>query len=80
VLLWRLTLSLVVYLQPPKMCVFVSGDLYFVHKRDGLCILLHLWMCTPRATSKEPLLARKGAVEYAWIVWSDPGVLVLCRI
>jgi hypothetical protein len=45
-----------------------------------MCLLLHLWMCTPHAASKESLLARKGAVEYAWIMWSDPDVLALCRI
>ena len=76
-LLWRLTLSLVVYLQPPRMCVLVSGDWHFVHMRDGLCFILHLWMCTPHATSKESLLARKGAMKYAWIVWSDREVLAL---
>ena len=48
--------------------------------RDGLCFLLHLWMCTPQATFSEFRLARKGVVEYAWIVWSDPVVLALCRI
>ncbi len=35
---------------------------------------LHLWMCTPHATSSESLLARKGVVEYVCIVWSDPVV------
>ncbi len=34
VLLWGLVLSLAVYLQPPSMHVFVSGDLHFVHIRD----------------------------------------------
>ena len=29
VLLWRLILSLAVYLHPPRMCVFVSGDWHF---------------------------------------------------
>jgi hypothetical protein len=80
VLLWRLVLSLAMYLQPPSMCVFVSEDWHFVHMRDGQCFLLHLWMCTPQATSSESLLARKGALEYAWIVWSDPEVLAVCRI
>ena len=48
---------------------------------DGWVVFsLHLWMCTPRATSREFLLARKGAVEYAWIMWSDPVVLASCRI
>ena len=32
------------------------------------------------ATSSKSLLARKGVVEYAWIVWSDPEVLALCQI
>ncbi len=68
------------HLDPPNMCVFVSGDWHFVHMNDGLRFLLHLWMCTPHATSRESLLARKGDVEYAYIVWSDPKVLALCRI
>ena len=68
------------YLQPPGMGVFVSGNWYFVEMRDGLCFLLHMWMCTPYATSTEFVQARKGAVEYAWIVWSDPEALALCRI
>jgi hypothetical protein len=51
-----------------------------VHMRDELCFLLHLWMCTPHATSSESLLARKCVVEYACIVWSDPVVLALYRI
>ena len=79
-LLWRLILSLAVNLHPSSMCVFVSWDWYLVHMRDGLCFLLHLWICTPHATSNESLLARKGAVEYAWIVWSDLVVLASCRI
>jgi len=79
-MLWRLTLSLAVSLQPPRKGVTFSGDWHFVHMRDGLCFLLHLWMCKPRATSNESLLARKGAVEYALIVWSDLEVLTLCRI
>ena len=80
VLLWRFVLSLAVNLQPPSMCVFVSGVWLWVHMRDGLCFHLHLWICTPHATSGEFLLARKGIVEYAWIVWSDPVVLASCRI
>ena len=79
-LLLRLVLNLAVNLQPPSMCVFVSGDCYLVHMRDGQCFILHLWMCTPHATSSESLLARKGVVEYACIVWSDLVVLALCRI
>jgi hypothetical protein len=62
VLLWRLVRSLAMNLQPPRMCVFVSGDWHFVHIRDGLCFVLHLWMCTPHATCSESVLARKGAV------------------
>ena len=62
-------------LQPPIMCVCVSGDWHLVHMGDGLCFLLHLWMCTPHATSNESLLARQGVVKYAWIVWSDPVVI-----
>ena len=71
------------YVQPPMMCVIVRGDWHFVHMRDGMCFLLHLWMCTPHATFSESLLDRKGtvdSVEYAGIVWSDPEVLALCRI
>ena len=80
-LLWRLVLSLAVNLQPPSMCVFVSGDWHLVHMmRDVLCFLMHIWMCTPRATSSEPLLARKGDVEYACIVSSDPAVLASFRM
>ena len=79
VLLWRLVLSLAVNMQPPSMCVFVSEDCHLIHMRDGLCFLLRLWMCTPHATSRESLLARKDDVEYAWIVWSDPAVLASCR-
>ncbi len=33
VLLWRLIPSLAVNLQPPRMCVFVSGELHLVHVR-----------------------------------------------
>jgi len=80
VLLRRLILSLAVNLQPPSMLVFVSGDRHFVHMRVGLCFLLHLWMCTTHATSSESLLARKGVVEYACIVWSDLVVLASCKI
>ena len=81
VVLWRLVRSLAVNLQQPRMCVFVSGDWHLVHMRDdGLCFLLHLWMCTPHATSSESLLARKVSVEYAWIVWSDHVVLASFRI
>ncbi len=58
VLMCRLILSLAVYLHPPRMCVFVSGDWHLVQMRDGLCFLLHLCICTPHATSKESLLAR----------------------
>ena len=58
VLLRRLILSLDVNLQPPSMCVFVSGDWHFVYMMDGLCFLLHLWICTPHITSSESLLAR----------------------
>ena len=54
-----------------------------MHIRDGLCFRLHmwicLWMCVPHAASSESLLALKGAVEYACIVWSDPEVLALCK-
>jgi len=75
-----LILSLAVYLQPPSMRVFINRDWHFVHMRDGLCFLLHMWMCTPHATSRESRLARKGAVEYAWIVKSAPDVLALCMI
>ena len=42
--------------------------------------LLHLWMCTPHATSSESLQARKGGVEYACMVWSDPVVLASRKI
>ncbi len=80
VLLWRLIMSLAMNLQPPSMCVFVSGDWHLVHMRDGLCFLLHLRICTLHVTSGESLLARKGVVEYAWIVWSDPAVLASFRI
>ena len=62
------------------MCVFVSGDWHLVHMRDGLCFLLHMWTCTPHATSSESLLARKGSIEYACIVWSDPVVLASYKI
>ena len=79
-LLWRSVLSLAVNLQPHNTCVLASGDWHFVHMWDGLCFLLHMRMCTPHATSRESLLARKGDAEYAWIVWSDPVVLASCRI
>ena len=78
--LGRLLRSLAVNLHPPRMCVFVSGDWYLVHMRDGPCVLLHLWMRTVHATSSESLLARKSAVEYACIVWSDLVVLASFRI
>ncbi len=80
VLLWRLVRSFAVNLQPPTMCVFVSGDWHLVHMRDGLCFLLHVWMYTPQATSSESLLALKGVVEYAWMVWSEPLDLASFRI
>ena len=80
VLLWCLILSLAVNLQPPRMCVFVSGDWHLVHMKDELCFLLHMWMCTPHATSIESLLTQKGDVEYACIVWSDHVVLASCMI
>jgi len=80
VLLWLLTLSLAVYLQPHMMCVFVSGDMHFVHMRDGLCFLLHPWMSTPHAIFSESLLAPKCDVEYACIVCSDSEVLAMYRI
>ena len=62
------------------MCVFVSGGWHFVHMKDGLCFLLHLWMYTLHATFSESLLAGKDAVEYACIVWSDVEVLALFKI
>ena len=62
------------------MCVFVSGDWHLVHMRVELWFILHLWMGTPHATSRESLLALTDAVEYAWIVWSDPVVLASLRI
>jgi hypothetical protein len=80
VLLWRLIRSLAVNRQLPSMCMFVSGDWHLRHMRDVLYFLLHLWMCTPHATSKESLLARKGAIDYACIVWSDPVALASCKI
>jgi hypothetical protein len=46
----------------------------------GAVLFLHMWMCTPQATSNESRLARKGVVEYACIVWSDLVVLASCRI
>jgi hypothetical protein len=49
------------------------------YERRAICFL-HLWMCTPHATSTESLLVRKGAVDYACIVWSEPLVLVSLRI
>ena len=79
-LLWRLVLSLAVFLQPPSMYVLVSGDWHLVHMWDVLCFLLHLWICTPHATSRESLLARKGDDEYALIVWSDSVALASCWI
>ena len=80
VLLWHLIQSLAMTRQPPSMCVCVSGNWHLVHMRGGLCFLLHLWMCTPHATLSESLLARKGGVEYACIVWSDPLALASCKI
>ena len=80
VLLWRLILSLAVSLQSPSKCVLVSGDWHLVHMRDGLCFLLHLWMCIPHATSSKSLLARKGSAEYACLVWFEPVVLASCKI
>ena len=79
-LLWRFVLSLAVNLQPTSMCVFVNVDWHLVHMRDRSFFLLHLWMCTPHATSSESLLARKGDVEYACIVWYDPVVLASLRM
>ena len=80
VLSWRLIRSLAVNRQPLSMCVWVGGDWYLVHMRDGLFFLLHMWMCTPHATSCDSLLARKGVVEYACILWSDLVVLASCKI
>jgi hypothetical protein len=62
------------------VCVFVSGDWQLVHMKDVMYFLLHMWICTPQATSNESRMARKGLVEYACIVWSDPVVLALCKI
>ena len=62
-----------------NVCVCERG-LAFLHMRDGMCFLLHLWMCTPHATSNVYRLARKGVVEYACIVWFDSEFLALCRI
>jgi hypothetical protein len=64
-----------VNLQPPSMCVFVSGDWHLVHMRDSFFFFLHLWIFTPHAISSESVLAQNGALEYAWIVWSDSVVL-----
>jgi hypothetical protein len=71
---------LAVNLKPPIMCVFVSGVRHLVHTRDGLCCLLHLWMCNPHAPSTESLEARKGAVDYACMVRSEPVVVASFRI
>jgi hypothetical protein len=58
-----------VYVASQDACV-CKRELAFFHMKDGLCFLLHLWMCTPHATSSESLLARKGVVEYACFAWS----------
>ena len=65
-------------MHPPSVCVFVSGDWDLVHVRDGLCFLLHLWMCTPHATSSESLLALKGAVDYVWYEPLNPASFRMC--
>ncbi len=76
-------------LQPSSLCVLARGDWHLVHMKDKMCFLLYLWIYTPHATSSQSLLARKGAVEYAWIMWSEPLVLasfticpyiLLCRV
>ena len=64
VLLWSLVFRLAVNLQPPSMCVLVSGDWRFMHVRDGPDFLWHLWMLSSKATSRESPLARHGALEY----------------
>ena len=41
------------------------AEWHLVHMRNKPYFLWHLWMWTPHATSKESLLARYGALEYA---------------
>ena len=62
-------------------CVCVCERGFALYAYEGRAeFLLHLEICTPHATSSESLLARKGVVEYACIVWSEPVVLASFRI
>ncbi len=61
------------------VCVCEWGVAFSAYEGWAVFLLL-LWMCTPHATSSESLLARKGFVEYACIVWSDPVVLASRKI
>ena len=79
-MLWRLVLSLVVYRHPPSICVLMRGDWHLVHLKDEPYFRWHLWMCTLQANSKESHLARYGALEYVWMMWSAPDSLALRRM
>ena len=60
VLLWRLILSLSVNLQPPRMCVLVTGDWHLVHMRDGcvsFCICGYVLPMPPPASLYWPGMA-----------------------
>ena len=80
--LWcREFLNFPVCLQPPRMCVLVSGERHLVHwSGPVLPSFLHLYTWTPQATSSESRLALCDDVEYAWMVWSEPASLAWCKM
>ena len=62
------------------VCLCERGITLSAYEEGVVFFFLHLWMCTPQPTSNESLLALKVAVEYAWMVWSEPLVLASSRI
>ncbi len=68
VLLCRLVLSFAVWLHPPRRCLLFKGDWHLEQVGVGPVLRLHVCTCTPHATSSASRRARKGDVEYAWMV------------
>ncbi len=48
------------------------GDWHLEQVGFGPVLRMHLCTCTPQATSSASRRARKGDVDYAWMVWSAP--------
>ena len=79
-MLCRLFLSFAVGLHPPRRCVLFKGDWHLEQVGVGPVLWLHMCTCTPHATSSASRRARKGDVEYAWMVWSAPLSLACLSI